>query len=115
MRGDKNHSFPHQLHELTQGYLKGECCLKVDTFFVYPTVYMNPAPDAPEIVPVERLKYWDDDGYANLRYFYAQIMKRKGDIPEEITTEEITPAERNWLWFIPAHGQRSLPDRNYRI
>jgi hypothetical protein len=41
---------------------------------------MNPAPDAPEIVPVERLKYWDDDGYANLRYFYAQIMKRKGDI-----------------------------------
>ncbi|MCR4908729.1 MAG: DUF3089 domain-containing protein [Lachnospiraceae bacterium] len=26
---------------------------EVDTFFVYPTVYMNPAPDAPVIVPVE--------------------------------------------------------------
>ncbi len=26
---------------------------EVDTFFVYPTVYVNPAPDAPTIVPVE--------------------------------------------------------------
>ena len=26
---------------------------EVDTFFVYPTVYINPAPDAPAIVPVE--------------------------------------------------------------
>ena len=25
----------------------------VDCFFVYPTVYINPAPDAPKIVPVE--------------------------------------------------------------
>ena len=26
---------------------------EVDTFFVYPTAYINPAPDAPAIVPVE--------------------------------------------------------------
>ena len=26
---------------------------EVDTFFIYPTVYINPAPDAPAIVPVE--------------------------------------------------------------
>ena len=26
---------------------------EVDTFFVYPTVYMNPAPGAPEIVPID--------------------------------------------------------------
>lgn len=26
---------------------------------------------------IERLKYWDDDGYNNLRYFYAQIMRLK--------------------------------------
>ncbi|MBQ6813784.1 MAG: DUF3089 domain-containing protein [Methanobrevibacter sp.] len=25
----------------------------VDTFFIYPTVYINPEPGAPEIVPVE--------------------------------------------------------------
>lgn len=28
---------------------------------------------------VERLKYWDDDGYTNLRYFYAQIMKMRAE------------------------------------
>ena len=26
---------------------------------------------------VERLKYWDDDGYTNLHYYYARIMKLK--------------------------------------
>lgn len=30
---------------------------EVDTFFVYPTVYINPAPDAPAIVPVEDEAY----------------------------------------------------------
>ena len=30
---------------------------EVDTFFVYPTVYINPAPDAPTIVPVEDEMY----------------------------------------------------------
>ena len=28
---------------------------------------------------VERLKYWDDDGYTNLRYFYAQVMKMRAE------------------------------------
>ena len=30
---------------------------KVDTVFIYPTVYINPAPDAPTIVPVEDKMY----------------------------------------------------------
>ena len=28
---------------------------------------------------IQRLKYWDDDGYSNLRYFYYQIMQLKAD------------------------------------
>ena len=34
-------------------HLPGNPDKDVDTFFVYPTVYINPSPDAPEIVPVE--------------------------------------------------------------
>ena len=26
---------------------------------------------------IDQLKYWDDDGYPNLRFFYAQIMRQK--------------------------------------
>lgn len=34
-------------------YLPEKADKEVDTFFVYPTVYLNPAPDAPQIVPIE--------------------------------------------------------------
>jgi hypothetical protein len=38
-------------------YLPERTDKEVDTFFVYPTVYINPAPDAPSIVPVEDEMY----------------------------------------------------------
>ena len=28
---------------------------------------------------IERLKFWDEDGYTNLRYYYSQIMRIKGE------------------------------------
>ena len=40
----------------------------VDTFFIYPTVYNNPEPDAPKIVPVE-----DPMLRANVNDFYLDI------------------------------------------
>ena len=34
-------------------YLSENADKEVDTFFLYPTVYFNPAPDAPQIVPID--------------------------------------------------------------
>ena len=40
----------------------------VDTFFIYPTLYINPEPDAPAIVPVEDPMFRDD-----VKDFYLDI------------------------------------------
>ena len=34
-------------------YMPENADKEVDTFFLYPTVYFNPAPDAPQIVPID--------------------------------------------------------------
>lgn len=47
----------------------------VDTFFVYPTVYINPEPGAPEIVPVEdpMLRAAVNDHYSQAPLLFADL------------------------------------------
>ncbi len=57
-------------------YLPENTDKEVDTFFVYPTVYMNPAPDAPKIVPI-------DD--AMMRYGVKEHQKEAPSLFMELT------------------------------
>ena len=49
----------------------------VDTFFIYPTVYINPQPDAPAIVPVEdpMLRVCVNDHYPQAPLLFEDLTK----------------------------------------